>query len=113
MDTRMNDLRKEGLKNGLRQLTLEQLNNVLNYDQEMCLDNFNFFDGKFCPLAIAVGLDKSIINPTHDKVFSSLTNMGYHVFNTRGIIGNFYQENRKEDLILAVKEVIQEKKNDT
>lgn len=109
----MKDLRKIGLKNGLKQLTVEQLNAVISYDKEMCLDDFNYQDGKFCPLAVAVGLDKSIINPTHDKVFSALTNLGYHVYNTRGIVGEFYQNNRKDDLITAAKEVLKEKLNDT
>lgn len=105
------DPRKVGLKNGLRQLTIEQLQRVIDYPDEMVLDSYNYENGKFCPLAVGVGLDLSMNNPTHDKVFETLTAMGYKVYNTRGIVGDFYTTNRKEDLLEAAKEVLQEKLN--
>lgn len=106
------DPRKTGLKNGLRQLTSEQLQRVMDYSGEMVLDTFNYQDGKFCPLAIALELDKKIINPTHNKIFDTLTKMGYKIYNTRGIKGNFYTNNRKEDLIKAAKEVLEDINNE-
>lgn len=104
----MEDPRKTGLKNGLRQLTKDQLQRVLDYDKPMVLDTFNYEDGKFCPLAVAVGLD-NMPNPTHEKVFDALTDMGYKVYNTRGIAGEFYTSDRQHDLIEAAKEVLSEK----
>ena len=104
------DPRKTGLKNGLRQLTIEQLQRILDYPKEIVLDSYNYENGNFCPLAIALELNKTMENPNHDKVFNHLTNLGFSVFNTRGIKGEFYTTNRKKDLILAIKEVIQEKK---
>ena len=103
------DPRKAGLKNGLRQLTIEQLQRVIDYPGEMVLDSFNYEDGKFCPLAIGVGLDQSISYPTHNIVFDKLTEMGYKIYNTRGIEGQFYTTNRKDDLLEAAREVLQEK----
>lgn len=103
------DPRKTGLKNGLRQLTIEQLQRVIEHPGEMILDEYNYQDGKFCPLAVALELDKTMKFPTHDKVFDTLTSMGYKVYNTRGIAGDFYTDNRKEDLIEAAHEVLQEK----
>ena len=103
------DPRKTGLKEGLRQLTMQQLQRVIDYPGEMVLDTFNYEDGNFCPLAVALELDKKIIAPTHDKVFQHLTTLGYKVYNTRGISGDFYTTNRKEDLIIAANEVLQEK----
>lgn len=103
------DPRKTGLKNGLRQLTVEQLQRVIDYPGEMVLDSYNYEDGKFCALAIGVGLDKTMISPTHEKVYETLTGMGYKVYNTRGIPGEFYTDNRLEDLLEAAKEVLQEK----
>jgi hypothetical protein len=103
------DPRKTGLKNGLRQLTIEQLERVIDYPGEMVLDSYNYENGNFCPLAVALELDKKIISPTHDKVFETLTSMGYKVYNTRGIAGNFYTVNRKDDLLQAAKEVLEEK----
>jgi hypothetical protein len=105
------DPRKTGLKNGLRQLTIEQLRRVLDYPHEIVLDTYNYCEGKFCPLAIALELDKTMVQPTHDKVFQTLTTMGYRVYNTRGIEGDFYTSNRLTDLIEATKEVLQEKIN--
>lgn len=103
------DLRKIGLKNGLRQLTVEQLKRVINYPGEMVLDTYNYEDGKFCPLAVALELDKKVEDPTHEKVFNLLNEMGYKVYNTRGIEGQFYTDNRLEDLLEAASEVLQEK----
>ena len=103
------DPRKTGLKNGLRQLTIEQLQRVIDYPGEMVLDSYNYQDGKFCALAVALELDKTMISPTHEKVFETLTGMGYSVYNTRGIPGEFYTNNRLEDLLEAAKEVLQEK----
>lgn len=105
------DPRKIGLKNGLRQLTIEQLRRVLEYPGEMVLDSYNYDNGKFCPLAIGLELDKLIENPSHDKIFAHLNSLGYKVYNTRGIAGNFYTINRKEDLLQAAKEVLEEKLN--
>jgi hypothetical protein len=82
---------------------------VLSYDGEMVLDTYNYEDGKFCPLAIAVGLDKTVKEPTHEKVYNKLVELGYKVYNTRGIQGEFYTTNRLEDLIEAAIEVLDEK----
>lgn len=106
----MEDPRKTGLKNGLRQLTPEQLRRVINWPHDMVLDTYNYCDGCFCPLAVGVGLDR-MADPTHDKVFAELTAMGYKVYNTRGILGEFYTTNRRDDLILAAKEVLEEYEN--
>jgi hypothetical protein len=105
----LEDPRKTGLKNGLRQLTIEQLQRVIDYPGEMVLDSFNYENGNFCALAIGVGLDKTMIDPSHEKVFQALTDMGYNVYNTRGISGEFYTTDRLRDLLEAAKEVLQEK----
>jgi hypothetical protein len=103
------DPRKTGLKNGLRQLTIEQLQRVIDYPGEMVLDSFNYENGNFCPLAVALELDKIVVEPTHDKVFQLLTDMGYQIYNTRGIVGQFYTNERQQDLLQAANEVLQEK----
>lgn len=102
------DPRKTGLKNGLRQLTIEQLCRVINYNGEMVLDTYNYDNGCFCPLAVGVGLD-NLPDPTHQKVFDLLTEMGFKVYNTRGVAGKFYTTNRRADLLEAAQEVLAEK----
>ncbi len=103
------DPRKTGLKNGLRQLTLKQLRRVMDYKGEMVLDSYNYVDGKFCPLAVAVKLDQTMTDPSHEKVFEELNKLGYKVYNTRGIVGEFYTKHRQEDLMEVAREVFQEK----
>ena len=102
------DARKIGLKNGLRQLTEAQLRRVLEYRHEMVLDTYNYENGKFCPLAVGLGLE-TMQNPSHEKVFSTLADLGYKVNNTRGIVGDFYTKNRLDDLLEAAHEVLAEK----
>lgn len=102
------DARKTGLKNGLRQLTEAQLRRVLEYQSEMVLDTYNYDCGKFCPLAVAVGLE-TMQNPTNEKVYTKLTEMGFKVNNTQGILGNFYTTDRSDDLLEAAHEVLAEK----
>lgn len=105
------DKRKIGLKAGLSQLTVEQLIRVIYYKKEILLDEFNYKDGLFCPLAIGLNLDETMENPDHNKVYEKLTSLGYKVNNTRGIEGEFYTSNRKEDLLKAAYEVLEEKTN--
>ncbi len=109
----MEDPRKVGLKNGLRQLTNEEIQRVLDYKGEMVLDTHNYHEGKFCPLAVAVDLpNKPPDYPwTNDYVVDVLEKMGFTVFNTRGLKGEFYTTNRKADLITAAKEVLEERKH--
>lgn len=106
------DPRRTGLKNGLRQLSVEQLCRVIAYDGDMVLDTYNYHDGKFCPLAIACRLDVDIKNPTDESVRAELESMGYRVNNTRGLKGEFYTSDRRADLLTAAKEVLREKLND-
>jgi hypothetical protein len=105
------DKRKEGLKNGLRQLTDEQINRVLDWPHEMVLDEFNYQDGKYCPLAVGVNIPSIIKGePSHEKVSAILTLLGYKIYNTRGIQGEFYTSDRFGDLRIAAYEILQERK---
>lgn len=107
----MEDLRKTGLKNGLRQLTSQQIQRVINYPGEMVLDSYNYQDGRFCPLAVALELDRTMLKPSHEEVFETLSLLGYKVYNTRGVQGKFYTTNRKQDLLVAAQEVLNERDN--
>lgn len=75
----------------------------------MVLDTYNYKDGKFCALAVAVKLDETMTDPSHEKVYEELTKMGFNVYNTRGIQGEFYTTSRYEDLMTAAHEVFGEK----
>ena len=103
------DPRRTGLKAGLRQLTAAQLRRVIDYPGEMFLDEVNYVDGKFCPLAVGLSLGEEIVEPTHEKVFARLTELGYVVYNTFGVTGSFYTTERARDLMAAAREVLSEK----
>lgn len=103
------DPRKTGLKNGLRQLTSEQIRTVLSWPFPMVLDTYNYDNGCYCPLAVGVGIPARMEKPTHQKVFDELTKMGYSVYNTRGIKGDFYTCDREKDLRIAAEEVLIER----
>ena len=103
------DPRKTGLKTGLRQLDNIQIQRVLDYPGEFVLDEFNYHEGKFCPLAVALELDKTMAEPTNEKVQNLLRSYGLKINNTRGIEGEFYTTNRLEDLRLAAQEVLLER----
>lgn len=112
MNQVLEDPRKTGLKNGLRQLTVQEIRCVIDWPHDMVLDTYNYEDGKYCPLAVGIGLPATMENPTHEKVFSELTARGYKVYNTKGIVGTFYTNNRKKDLFEAAHEVLSEKQNE-
>jgi len=106
------DPRKTALKNGLRQLTVDQIIEVLRRRDDLVFDKCNYKDGKFCPLAVGFGIDKLDWHPdgpTDALVFEQLKHRGLNVYNTRGIAGDFYTTNRKRDLVVAAEEVLREK----
>src|SRR5688572_22175283 len=116
----MEDPRKEALKEGLRQLEPYELRKLIDHlkaGKPLLLDrdeegNANYSNGMLCPLAIAVGIDEtSLIEGATDQFIAwYLADFcELKIYNTRGIVGEFYTTNRREDLLLASKEVLGEK----
>jgi hypothetical protein len=106
------DPRYIALCSGLRQLTVSQLYKLyfhLADNGAVVLDDCNFKDGVYCPLAIAVGLDKFVKTPSEAIVYSILTLAGLKINNTRGVAGEFYTVERRRDLEIAVDDVLIEK----
>lgn len=92
-------------------MTADQLRRVLDYEGELCLDEQNHRDGKWCPLAVGLGLDRiwgPERGPSHESVYVVLTTLGYRIGQTRGVAGEFYTTDRAGDLRRAVKEVLEE-----
>ena len=102
----MEDPRKTGLKRGLEQLTLEQLQRLRAWEGPLVLDNVNYKEGQFCPLAVALDLPRTLASPSDEAVVQHLTGLGLSVYNTRGIVGKFYTSDRRRDLFEALDEVI-------
>ena len=103
------DPRNTALKAGLRQLTYEQLLRVACFDGQMLTDRFNYADGRYCPLAIGIGMDQWMKEPTQDKVRAVLALAGFKVNNTAGVEGALFTTDRERDLRIALNEVMQEK----
>lgn len=99
------DPRKAGLRRGLCQLTNEQLCAALAVPN-VVVDTFNYCDGNFCPLAVGIGLQKTMTDPTHEKVRLDLERRGFKVNNTKGIKGTFYTTDRDRDWRLLAHEII-------
>lgn len=109
----MTDPREIALRNGLRQLENDQLDLLIKWidlDLPVLLDrdwrgaaNYSAAEGgTFCPLAIALGLPGLFAAAgrmaTDYAVTTYLRSLGLELYNTRGIEGEFYTTNRREDL---------------
>ena len=109
----MEDPRKTALKNGLRQLSIYKLRKVIGYDDEFVLDEYNYREGKYCPLAVAEDMHLRWWpirdNDRNERIRKELEQMGYVVNNTKGVEGSFYREHRERDLLIAASEVLIEK----
>ena len=118
----MIDARKEALKEGLRQLKPAHIERLISHIKEgkpLLLDrdeegNANYSNGTLCPLAVAIEVedflyvfDKPMNNENVAWFLEDVCK--FKIYNTRGISGEFYTTNRREDLLLAAEEVLQEK----
>ena len=110
------DPRHKILKERLQSLTKEQLKRLLDYPEEMIMDEFNYVDGRFCPLAVAFDLPKLLEGQflNNEVVRSKVEELGnlqmdnFQINPTKGIKGSFYTDNRKEDLLNLVCEILGE-----
>lgn len=111
---RIEDPRKQALKRGLRQLNEHEIVRLITHveaEKPVLLDRdekgaANYADGVYCPLAIAVGVPGLFKRPTDELVRSHLESVGLTIYNTRGVGGEFYTNNRREDLLVAAREVL-------
>lgn len=119
------DPRKEALKDGIRQLRrfeIERLIEHVEIGYPILLDrteagHANYTRDErgdvYCPLAVAVGIPiqpRTFALFTDEGVAKFLTERcGFTIYNTRGIEGEFYTKNRREDLLVAAREVLSER----
>jgi len=117
------DPRRAALKRGLRQCTRIELERLLQWIEDghpILLDrdedgaaNYSESWHEYCPLAIARDLpflfEHYDEGPSDERVTEMLKRAGLEIFNTRGISGEFYMTDRRRDLEIAVREVLEEK----
>lgn len=93
------DRRFDIMKERLGELTHEELECLHEgiIEGKVCYDDFNYDvrAGKFCPLAVAIGLDK-MKDPSDLKVWEELYKRFKPVNVLKGVPGNFYHGNTEE-----------------
>jgi hypothetical protein len=102
------DLRYETIKSRLATLTKNEIQRIVDNIDRICFDEVNYDaqSNKFCPLAIAMNLDR-LNNPTDELIKSEIAKRFTPVNVIKGIDGNFYKDNRKEDLINLCKKLLE------
>jgi hypothetical protein len=119
------DARKAALKEGIRQLRKFEIQRLIAHVEAgypILLDRTDAGHANYtrdnrgdvyCPLAVAVGLPiqpKAMSLFTDEGVAKFLTERcGFKIYNTRGVQGEFYTANRRDDLLVAAREVLSER----
>ena len=105
----MEDARYKIMFDRFSLLNVNELLTILENINIVCFDTFNYNDGKYCPLAVAKKFHETIINPS-DELMKNLLGCFFEPVNVlKGVEGNFYRNNRKDDLVKVVAHVIREK----
>ncbi len=107
----MKDNRYILMKERFQTLSNEQLTEIENNIDITLFDEYNYNNGKFCPIGIALGCH-NIENPTQEIVKEKISERYTPANMIKGIRGKFYHgtdEERREDLLNLIKEVLNER----
>ncbi len=114
MTTGITDRRYELMKERFMTLSLDQLKRMRDKIDITLFDVYNYCEGKYCPMGIALGADE-LDRPT-DKDVKALIGKFYQPTNMlKGVEGNFYHgsdEQRRNDLLNLIDEITQIKMNE-
>lgn len=104
----MIDKRYKVIKDRLLQLNKDEVQRIIDNIDLLCFDTYNYDQNnkKYCPLAIAMNLHETISNPTDIIIQNEISKRFTPVNVISGVHGNFYRENRKDDIIKICKEII-------
>lgn len=107
----MSDARYNVFKERLNALSTEEVKRIQSKIDSICFDTFNFDSEtqKFCPLAIGMNLHQTVKNPTNKLIVAEIGKRFNPVNALKGVKGNFYTENRREDLITICEKVLNER----
>lgn len=90
------DLRYKVIRERLSTFPTDRLIYILDklLDNTVCLDtlNYNEVENTYCPLALGLGLDTTIQEPTNDKVFAEISKFFQPVNVLKNTPGTFYAE---------------------
>lgn len=104
------DNRRFTIKEHLSHLSLAQLQRIASTPADkMVYDGCNFdpANGRFCPLAVALGVNSA----KDDKdCYEQIAALGFNPRSMHGVEGDFYRDpHRAEDLIEVVNELLSER----
>lgn len=100
------DERFKIIRDRLSTLTREEIQRIVDKVDLLCLDTFNYDEGKYCPLAVAMNLHQTVDNPTDQKIRAAIATRFTPVNVISGVEGNFYRENRKDDILKICNEIL-------
>lgn len=105
------DNRYKIIKDRLQSLSKEEIQRIVDNVDLLCLDTYNFDEQekKYCPLAIAMNLHETVLNPTNQLIKYEIGKRFTPVNIIAGVDGNFYRENRKDDIVKISTEILNEK----
>lgn len=104
----MTDKRYQTIKDRLSKLERTEIQRIVDSVDLLCTDTFNYdaVNGTYCPLALAMNLHKTIHNPTDQLIKAEINKRFVPVNVIAGVDGSFYRHNRKEDILLICKELL-------
>lgn len=97
------------IRERFKTLSKEQLRRMRDNIDVTLFDEFNYKEGKFCPIGIALNLHKTIENPTHESVKEAIARVYTPSNMLKGVDGQFYHgtdEQRKQDLLMLIEELL-------
>ena len=101
----MEDKRYNLAKERFESLSNEELQRVIDNQDLLLFDTFNYNEGKFCPIAIAMNLH-TLPEPTDALVKEEISRRFNPTNIFKGTAGDFYTINRKDDVIGLCKEIL-------
>lgn len=104
----MIDKRYQIIKDRLQTLSRDEISRIVDNVDLLCLDTFNFDEEnkKYCPLALATNLHVTIANPTDAIIKLELGKRFTPVNVISGVDGDFYRDNRKDDILKICKKIL-------
>lgn len=107
-DGATNDSRYILMRERLSCLSKEELQSIVDNIDIILFDTYNFKNGKFCPMGVALG-GHYLNNPTNETIKSLIESRFQPANMLKGIEGIFYHGNdqeRKKDLLSLCNELL-------
>lgn len=105
----MNDKRRHAMKRRLMMLARSEVQAIVDNIDLILFDDCNYRDGKFCPIAIALGAHLLDVHWTDEGVKDFIGEYFYPVNILHGVPGEFYHGDaaeRRRDLLAICAEVL-------